>query len=443
MQMEDLMKKTLAELRDQARALGVRNLTGKRKQDLANEILNRSAGQAPDSAAREPEPAQAGGQPRAADRAGQPESPPAGPQMRTEEPERGPEESLADAGNPEEAVRTDRGASPADESLPVQNQPLSEGIPFDENAQPENQPEPPREGTGEEPEYGTPERQEAGEQPRPPRYSRNYTYKNGNGNASNGNGSRAAAKNNFRKNEQPQSGWKPRPKSVYYNEKYATSNPAVPDMLNAGECGEAEGILDIQPDGYGFLRAIDKDKKDIYVSIAQIRRFHLRQGDHVVGKTRPEKEGERYLAMLYITSINGHDPETAARRKHFDDLVPIFPDKRLTMERHDRPNDLAIRLIDLVAPVGMGQRGMIVSPPKAGKTTLLKNIANSISANYPDIYLIVLLIDERPEEVTDMERSTRAEVVSSTFDERPENHCAVAEAVLERAKRMVEDGRTW
>ncbi|MDD3242870.1 MAG: transcription termination factor Rho [Eubacteriales bacterium] len=228
---------------------------------------------------------------------------------------------------------------------------------------------------------------------------------------------------------------------AYYNRELGTANPAVPEMLDSGACGEAEGILDIQNDGYGFLRATRKGQKDVYVSIAQIRRFNLRPGDMVQGRTRPERENERYLAMLYITSINGVSPEEAGRRKHFDTLTPIFPNERLTLERPDAPQELAIRLVDLVAPIGKGQRGLIVSPPKAGKTTLLKSIAHSIEANSPEAHLIVLLIDERPEEVTDMQRSTGADVQYSTFDEQPENHCRVAETVLERAKRMVEQGQ--
>ena len=230
------------------------------------------------------------------------------------------------------------------------------------------------------------------------------------------------------------------PKNRKYN-KDNNNAAVVNDMIDTGDCGEAQGMLDIQNDGYGFLRATEKDQKDVYISINQIRRFKLRQGDHVKGLTRPEKENERYLAMLYITDINGLPPGESERRKHFDDLTPIFPDERLSMAREDQPNQLAIRLIDLVAPVGKGQRGMIVSPPKAGKTTLLKNVANSISTNNPDMHLIILLIDERPEEVTDMQRSTKGEVVFSTFDERPENHCRVAEMVLERAKRLVEQDK--
>lgn len=171
---------------------------------------------------------------------------------------------------------------------------------------------------------------------------------------------------------------------------------------------------------------------DVYVSIAQIRRFGLRTGDLVTGKTRPGKDGERFLALLYITAINGEDPETAPRRKHFEELVPIYPNERLTLERPDTEQDQsrAIRLIDLIAPIGKGQRGLIVAPPKAGKTTLLKKIANSITANHPDCTLIVLLIDERPEEVTDMQRSIQGDVIFSTFDELPEHHTRVAEMVL-------------
>lgn len=231
----------------------------------------------------------------------------------------------------------------------------------------------------------------------------------------------------------------------YYNKEYGTSNPAVPELLEGGECGECEGVLEVLPDGYGFLRSENylPGNHDVYVSIAQIRRFGLRTGDLVTGKTRPGKDGERFLALLYITAINGEDPETAPRRKHFEELVPIYPNERLTLERPDTEQDQsrAIRLIDLIAPIGKGQRGLIVSQPKSGKTTLLKNIANGIAANYPDVTLIVLLIDERPEEVTDMQRSIKGEVLYSTFDELPEHHARVAEMCQERAMRLVEQGK--
>lgn len=229
----------------------------------------------------------------------------------------------------------------------------------------------------------------------------------------------------------------------YYNKDYGTSNPAVPEMLEAGECGDAEGVLEVLPDGYGFLRSENylSGQRDVYVSIAQIRRFGLRTGDYVQGKTRPAKEGERFLALLYIILVNGEAPEKLLERKPFEELIPIFPEERYTLEIPGQRNNLATRLIDLIAPIGKGQRAMIVSQPKAGKTTLLKNIAKGISTNYPDSHLIVLLIDERPEEVTDMQRSIDGEVLYSTFDELPEHHTRVAEMVLERSMRLVEYGK--
>jgi transcription termination factor Rho len=237
-------------------------------------------------------------------------------------------------------------------------------------------------------------------------------------------------------------GYRARPNEGYYNKDYGTSNPAVPEILQTGECGDTEGVLEVLPDGYGFLRSENylSGQHDVYVSIAQIRRFGLRTGDMVTGKTRPSKEGERFLALLYITAVNGASPESIVDRKSYEELVPVFPYERYTLELPGT-NSLAIRLIDLIAPVGKGQRGMIVSQPKAGKTTLLKSIANGIATNYPDSHLIVLLIDERPEEVTDMQRSIKGEVLYSTFDELPEHHTRVAEMVMERAMRLVEMGK--
>ncbi|WP_341349097.1 transcription termination factor Rho [Thermaerobacter subterraneus] len=203
----------------------------------------------------------------------------------------------------------------------------------------------------------------------------------------------------------------------------------------------AEGLLDIMPEGFGFLRPVNylPSKEDIYVSPSQIRRFDLRPGDMVSGQARPPKDNERYFALLRVEAVNGVDAELARDRLHFEGLTPIFPNERLTLET---PNgSIAQRLIDLVAPIGKGQRGLIVAPPKAGKTILLKQIANGIAFNYPDVALMVVLIDERPEEVTDMERSVRGEVLSSTFDQTPENHVKLADMVLERAKRLVEHGR--
>lgn len=200
----------------------------------------------------------------------------------------------------------------------------------------------------------------------------------------------------------------------------------------------AQGVLEILPDGYGFLRPFDylPSQDDIYVSPSQIRRFNLKTGDLVGGQVRPPKENERYFALLRVEAVNGLDPDQAAERIHFDALTPIYPQERITLETTS--NKISTRLIDLIAPIGKGQRGLIVSPPKAGKTELLKQIANSITTNHPDITLLVLLIDERPEEVTDMQRSVQGEVVSSTFDEHPENHVKVADMLLERAKRLVE-----
>jgi transcription termination factor Rho len=199
-----------------------------------------------------------------------------------------------------------------------------------------------------------------------------------------------------------------------------------------------QGVLDVLSEGYGFLRPINylPSSEDIYISQSQIRKFDLRSGDLVSGKCRPPKENERYFGLLQVEAVNGEKPETAAERLHFPALTPLYPQKKFVLETS--PTNLSTRIMDLLAPVGMGQRGLIVAPPKAGKTLLLKEIANSISLNYPDVELFVLLIDERPEEVTDMQRSVRAEVVASTFDELPENHIKVAELVLERAQRLVE-----
>jgi transcription termination factor Rho len=203
-----------------------------------------------------------------------------------------------------------------------------------------------------------------------------------------------------------------------------------------------EGVLDIvSQDGYGFLRPINysSSKEDIYISTSQIRRFGLRNGDKVAGKARPPKESERYYGLMHVETVNGKNPEEAKERPHFPALTALYPDKQIKLETHK--TRLATRMIDIFAPVGFGQRGLIVAPPKAGKTSVIKEIANGISKNYPDVELIVLLIDERPEEVTDIERSVKGEVVSSTFDQKPENHTRVVELVLDRALRLVEDKR--
>jgi len=199
-----------------------------------------------------------------------------------------------------------------------------------------------------------------------------------------------------------------------------------------------EGILEVLPDGYGFLRGENylPTPKDVYVSPVQIKRFRLDTGDKIKGIKRTPKEGEKFPALIYVGAVNGQHPENAMKRRSFDDLTPIYPNKRLKLET--TPNEYTMRLMDLLSPIGKGQRGMIVAPPKAGKTTILKKIANSIVANNPEVELIVLLIDERPEEVTDMRRSIKGDVIYSTFDEVPEHHVKVAEMVLERAKRLTE-----
>ena len=204
-----------------------------------------------------------------------------------------------------------------------------------------------------------------------------------------------------------------------------------------------DGILEILQDGYGFLRSEDASylagPDDIYISPSQIRRFNLRTGDTVSGRIRPPKEGERYFALLKVTEINFEPPEASHNKVLFENLTPLFPKERLKLERgNGSTEDLTARVIDMVAPIGKGQRALIVSPPKAGKTMMLQNIAQSISANHPECYLIVLLIDERPEEVTDMMRSVHGEVISSTFDEPATRHVQVAEMVIEKAKRLVE-----
>ncbi len=225
--------------------------------------------------------------------------------------------------------------------------------------------------------------------------------------------------------------------AVPKNERHNNNNRSK--HSESGE--EVEGILEVLPDNYGFLRVGNyvSSNKDVYVPPMQIRRFNLKTGDKITGRCRLQKDNEKYQALFYINSVNGESPEMAQRRRPFDSLVPIYPDEKLTLETEQK--ELSTRLIDLIAPIGKGQRGIIVSPPKAGKTVLLKKIANAIATNYPDVELIVLLIDERPEEVTDMRESVRGEVISSTFDEVPERHIKVAEMVYERAQRLVEYGK--
>jgi transcription termination factor Rho len=204
----------------------------------------------------------------------------------------------------------------------------------------------------------------------------------------------------------------------------------------------SKGVLEVLPDGYGFLRSSDYNylpsPDDIYVSPSQIKKFSLRTGDFVSGQVRPPKEGERFFALLRVEAVNGLEPDHIRGRTLFDNLVPVYPTKKINLE--SAPGEYSMRVMDLLSPIGKGQRGLVVSPPKSGKTVLLQKIANSITRNHPEIKMIILLIDERPEEVTDMERSVKAEVISSTFDEPAERHVQVADMVIEKAKRLVEAG---
>jgi transcription termination factor Rho len=210
-----------------------------------------------------------------------------------------------------------------------------------------------------------------------------------------------------------------------------------------GEPVEVTGLLDLRDEGYGFLRVKSylASKDDVYVSVKQVRQFGLRRGDHIKGASRPAGRNEKNPALLRIDEVNGDDPEKAKARPRFEDLTPLFPDERLKLELESDPTDMTARIVDLISPIGKGQRGLIVSPPKAGKTTVMKQIARSIETNNPEVHLMVLLIDERPEEVTDMRRWVKGEVVASTFDRPSDEHTSVAELSIERAKRMVEEGR--
>jgi transcription termination factor Rho len=215
------------------------------------------------------------------------------------------------------------------------------------------------------------------------------------------------------------------------------------DQPYTGELVEVKGMLDLRDEGYGFLRCEGylPSAKDVYVSISQARRFALRRGDYIEGACRPASNNEKYPALLRIDSVSGLDPEAAKNRPKFEDLTPLFPDSRLNLEMPGDKDNLTARIVDLLSPIGKGQRGMIVSPPKAGKTTVMKQIAHSIEANNPDVHLMVLLVDERPEEVTDMRRTVKGEVIASTFDRPSDEHTQVAELAIERAKRLVEMGR--
>lgn len=438
---EMLQEKSLNDLREIAKLQGVKSLTKYRKNELVDIIMN---GGAIPSAVQQP------AEPPAPQLEAQPAPQPAVPA--SGQPIQAAEQPAEEAHVRHSDVLHEAPAQPRSQYVPAYQaqQPRQMGYqqqyrkPYQQNYQQ-------RQGYG----YNQNRYQQQGyqaynrdysQQSYQPSYNRDYSqqgyqqpsYQQGYQQQSYQAAYEQQSEESFRRPDRPEG---------YYNKEYGTSNPAVPGLLEGGECGDCEGVLEVLPDGYGFLRSDNylPGNKDIYVSIAQIRRFGLRTGDLVTGKTRPSKEGERFLALLYITAINGIDPEEAMKRKPFEELVPIYPNERLTLEYDDgtgaKDQNLAIRLVDLIAPIGKGQRGLIVSQPKSGKTTLLKNIANGITNNYPDVTLIVLLIDERPEEVTDMQRSIKGEVLYSTFDELPEHHTRVAEMAQERAMRLVEQGK--
>ena len=438
---EMLQEKSLNDLREIAKLQGVKSLTKYRKNELVDIIMN---GGAIPSAVQQP------AEPPAPQLEAQPDPQPAAPA--SGQPIQAAEQPAEEAHVRHSDVLHEAPAQPRSQYVPAYQaqQPRQMGYqqqyrkPYQQNYQQ-------RPGYG----YNQNRYQQQGyqaynrdysQQGYQPSYNRDYSqqgyqqpsYQQGYQQQSYQAAYEQQSEESFRRPDRPEG---------YYNKEYGTSNPAVPGLLEGGECGDCEGVLEVLPDGYGFLRSDNylPGNKDIYVSIAQIRRFGLRTGDLVTGKTRPSKEGERFLALLYITAINGIDPEEAMKRKPFEELVPIYPNERLTLEYDDgtgaKDQNLAIRLVDLIAPIGKGQRGLIVSQPKSGKTTLLKNIANGITNNYPDVTLIVLLIDERPEEVTDMQRSIKGEVLYSTFDELPEHHTRVAEMAQERAMRLVEQGK--
>lgn len=438
---EMLQEKSLNDLREIAKLQGVKSLTKYRKNELVDIIMN---GGAIPSAVQQP------AEPPAPQLEAQPDPQPAAPA--SGQPIQAAEQPAEEAHVRHSDVLHEAPAQPRSQYVPAYQaqQPRQMGYqqqyrkPYQQNYQQ-------RQGYG----YNQNRYQQQGyqaynrdysQQGYQPSYNRDYSqqgyqqpsYQQGYQQQSYQAAYEQQSEESFRRPDRPEG---------YYNKEYGTSNPAVPGLLEGGECGDCEGVLEVLPDGYGFLRSDNylPGNKDIYVSIVQIRRFGLRTGDLVTGKTRPSKEGERFLALLYITAINGIDPEEAMKRKPFEELVPIYPNERLTLEYDDgtgaKDQNLAIRLVDLIAPIGKGQRGLIVSQPKSGKTTLLKNIANGITNNYPDVTLIVLLIDERPEEVTDMQRSIKGEVLYSTFDELPEHHTRVAEMAQERAMRLVEQGK--
>ncbi len=435
---ENLLEKNLAELRAMAQALGVKNVGKYRKNDLIEMLSGKSETPAPKKRGR---PTKGAAARKAAAAAGQPpEAAPEAAPAQEAPKAKTPDRAKGDRKRKQPAQKT---KAPAGKEKPAEEKPApqAEENPAAEQAQEPQKPEG-KEETGDKSETRRRDNRAQNN-----RYQKGYVrhfgnnnYTNGERRYQNGNNQEQRSNRSATPTNPPAAGEEEKP---YYNQEYGTANPAVPKMLENENCPPTEGVLEVLPDGYGFLRMNNyySGPKDIYLSITQIRRFNLKTGDYVEGRARPHREGDKFDALMYIDKVNGLAPDENARRKTFEELVPIFPDERYTLETAGESNSLSARLIDLIAPIGKGQRAMIVSQPKAGKTTLLKQIAAGISANYPDTHLMVLLIDERPEEVTEMKRCIRGEVVYSTFDELPEHHTRIAEMVQERAMRLVEQGR--
>ena len=435
---ENLLEKNLAELRAMAQALGVKNVGKYRKNDLIEMLSGKSETPAPKKRGR---PTKGAAARKAAAAAAQlPEAAPEAAPAQEAPKAKAPERAKGDRKRKQPAQKA---KAPAGEEKPAEEKstPQAEEKPAAEQAQEPQKPEG-KEETGDK---GETRRRDNRAQNN--RYQKGYVRHFGNNNYANGERRYQNGNNQEQRSNRPAASTNPpaagEEEKPYYNQEYGTANPAVPKMLENENCPPTEGVLEVLPDGYGFLRMNNyySGPKDIYLSITQIRRFSLKTGDYVEGRARPHREGDKFDALMYIDKVNGLLPDENARRKTFEELVPIFPNERYTLETAGESNSLSARLIDLIAPIGKGQRAMIVSQPKAGKTTLLKQIAAGISANYPETHLMVLLIDERPEEVTEMKRCIRGEVVYSTFDELPEHHTRIAEMVQERAMRLVEQGR--
>ncbi len=443
MDYQSLHIKTVVELRQLAKQQGVKVPAGTNKQTLIQMLLE--SGQAAEKPEKKPAPKAGQSAEKAEKAAGKPKQ--AEAPVKRGRPRKQPAEAKPSEGNPVEATAR-RAEKPAEEPAAKPVERPTAALPEKPVEKTAVKAEKPAEAPAARVEAPAerPAQAPAPEQARPVVRNRapmpqHASYRPANANNPGESGARTY------QNRTPARPAQPRPEQPRQEyrvvQDHRSTSAAAGELLAAGDCGEGAGVLEIQPDGYGFLRAENclPGPNDVYISIAQIRRFNLRNGDLVAGKTRPQREGDRYSAMLYINEINGETPDKAAERSRFEDLVPIYPDQRLRLEPREGRGDLSLRLVDMLAPIGKGQRGMIVSQPKAGKTTLLKKLANAITSQYPDVHLIVLLIDERPEEVTDMQRSIQGEVIYSTFDEEPEHHTRVSEMVLARAQRLVEMGK--